>query len=85
MTDISKNLSLETAFGTKIFLNLNTGIISSHGGAAVYFEKLHFVDDVELIYGIRNGEYCGSFQVLPQEYLKLKSEAKALNLLHKPA
>lgn len=81
MTDQPKNLSLETALGTKIFVNFRNGIISSNGGAAVYFEKLLFVDDVELIYGVSSGDLTGSFQVLPQEYLKLKEQAKAYDLI----
>ncbi|MEI8606663.1 hypothetical protein [Pseudoalteromonas sp. B160] len=81
MTQATKNLSLETALNTKIRVSFDNGIASSDGGIAVYFDALLFNDDIEVIYLVRGGEFCGSFQVLPQEYLKLKEEAKALNLI----
>lgn len=89
MTDQPKFLRLETALCTIINVHLQQGLIYSSGGASVYFDTLVFEDDAELVMCCKNvgigNVMTGTFQVLPQEYIKLKAEAKALNLLQEPA
>jgi len=85
MTEKLKKLNLSTALGTQITVNLTNGIISSDGGASVYFDNLDFNDDVEIVICNRLNVCCGAFQVMPSDFLKLKEAAKAHQYQTEPA
>jgi len=89
MTDKLKKFNLSTALGTQITVNLTNGIISSDGGASVYFDNLDFNDDVEIVICNKmvnfNRVCCGAFQVMPSDFLKLKEAAKAHQYKTEPA
>lgn len=82
MLEKLKRIDLQNALGASIRVSLQTKIASTDNGMAVFFDSLSFNDECELIYFISKGEYCGSCQVLPQEYEKFKAVAKAQNLIN---
>lgn len=86
MIDAPQNiLSLSTVFDTTINVNLDYKYIHSTGGVTAFFETLTFDDELELIncYKTLNGCHvnCGCFQVLPNDFVKLREQAKVLDLL----
>ncbi|WKD24039.1 hypothetical protein NDQ71_02800 [Pseudoalteromonas sp. KG3] len=81
MTNQVKILHLETALGSKTRIDLTNKNVGSDGGLFAYFDTLAFNDECEFVSCVKKGEPCAHFQILPQEYLKLKNEAKALNLI----
>ena len=78
-------LSLSTVFDTKINVNLEYKFVHSTGGVTAFFDTLTFDDELELIncYKQMMGTHvnCGCFQLLPNEFVKLKKHAEALDLL----